>query len=107
MPEQLLGRIIKACSNPGDLVIDPFGGSGTTLAVAKKLGREYLGFELSAEYAANIRKRLSGIKSGDPLEGAADPKMTVPPTAQGRRLARKVKPSEDPDGLFGLRAVGE
>src|SRR5262249_51242189 len=38
MPEQLLGRIIRACSNPGDLVLDPFGGSGTTLAVAKKLG---------------------------------------------------------------------
>jgi site-specific DNA-methyltransferase (adenine-specific) len=37
MPEQLLGRIIKACSNAGETVLDPFGGSGTTLAVAKKL----------------------------------------------------------------------
>ena len=46
MPEQLLGRIIRISSNPGDLVIDPFAGSGTTLAVAKKLGRQYLGVEL-------------------------------------------------------------
>ena len=38
MPEQLLGRIIRSCSNPGDLVLDPFSGSATTLAVAKKLG---------------------------------------------------------------------
>src|SRR5688500_4069934 len=39
MPEQLLGRIIKACSGPGETVLDPFGGSGTTLVVAKKLER--------------------------------------------------------------------
>ena len=52
MPEQLLGRIIKACSNPGDIVLDPFGGSGTTLVVAKKLNRRFLGFELSPDYVA-------------------------------------------------------
>lgn len=40
MPEQLLGRIIKVCSNPGDVVLDPFAGSGTTLVGAKKLGRK-------------------------------------------------------------------
>jgi site-specific DNA-methyltransferase (adenine-specific) len=45
MPEQLLGRIIRACSNPGDVVLDPFGGSGTTLVVARKLHRRSLGFE--------------------------------------------------------------
>ena len=43
MPEQLLGRIIRASSREGDTVLDPFGGSGTTLAVAKKMGRRFLG----------------------------------------------------------------
>ncbi|MFM8704192.1 MAG: DNA-methyltransferase, partial [Planctomycetia bacterium] len=88
MPEQLLGRIIRASSNPRDLVVDPFGGSGTTLAVAKKLGRSFLGFELSEAYAARIRERLEGIKSGDPLDGAPEPLKSVPATKDGRRRKR-------------------
>ncbi len=86
MPEQLLGRIIRACSHEGDLVLDPFGGSGTTLAVAKKLGRRFLGFELSKEYSARIHERLRRIRPGDPLDGAAEPLVSVPNTANGRRL---------------------
>ena len=58
MPEQLLGRIIRCSSNPDEIVLDPFGGSGTTLAVAKKLGRQWIGFELSADYVAKIKARL-------------------------------------------------
>ena len=46
MPEAVLERIVKVSSNPGDLVIDPFAGSGTTLAVAKRLNRKFLGIEL-------------------------------------------------------------
>jgi DNA modification methylase len=88
MPEQLLGRIIRASSNAGDLVLDPFGGSGTTLAVAKKLGRSFLGFELSAAYAARIRERLESIQPGDPLDGAAEPLKSAPATKDGRRLRR-------------------
>ena len=86
MPEQLLGRIIRASSNPGDVVLDPFGGSGTTLAVAKKLGRSFLGLELSEAYAARINERLAGIASGDPLDGAPEPLKSVPATKDGRRL---------------------
>jgi DNA modification methylase len=85
MPEQLLGRIIKACSNPGETVLDPFGGSGTTLAVAKKLDRRFLGFELSKSYAAQIQDRLKTIKPGDPLSGAEEPRVTAPTTAAGKR----------------------
>ncbi len=89
MPERLLGRIILACSNEGDLVLDPFGGSGTTLAVAKKLKRRFLGFELSADYAKQIRKRLGRVQPGDPLEGVPDPRTSVPNTSDGRRLGEK------------------
>ncbi|MBX7167303.1 MAG: site-specific DNA-methyltransferase [Pirellulales bacterium] len=89
MPEQLLGRIVRACSREGDLVLDPFGGSGTTLAVAKKLKRRYLGFELSPEYAARIEARLAAIAPGDPLDGAEQPTKSAPSTAAGRRLEDK------------------
>ncbi len=69
MPEQLLGRIIRSCSNPGDLVIDPFAGSATTLVVAKKLARQYLGWEISPTAAERATKRLRGAREGDPLDG--------------------------------------
>jgi DNA modification methylase len=62
MPESLLERIILTCSNTGDIVLDPFGGSGTTLVVAKKLDRRYIGFELSADYSKKINKRLEATK---------------------------------------------
>jgi DNA modification methylase len=86
MPEQLLGRIIRACSNEGDVVLDPFVGSGTTPAVAKKLRRRYIGFEISPEYTEKAKKRLAKIKRGDPLEGPAEPLSSAPSTANGRRL---------------------
>ena len=87
MPEQLLGRIIRASSREGETVLDPFGGSGTTLAVAKKLGRRFLGAELSEHYAARIEERLAAIAPGDPLVGAPEPLKSVPATKDGRRLA--------------------
>ena len=95
MPEQLLGRIIRASSNEGETVLDPFGGSGTTLAVAKKLGRSFLGMELSDDYADKITARLAGIAVGDPLDGAAEPLKSAPATKDGRRLQspKKKRPS--------------
>ncbi|HID23909.1 MAG TPA: site-specific DNA-methyltransferase [Planctomycetaceae bacterium] len=80
MPEQLLGRIIRLCSNPGEVVLDPFAGSGTTLAVAKKLGRNWIGYELSEEYARGARERVNAAKEGQPLRGAANPLTSVLPT---------------------------
>jgi len=79
MPEQLLGRVIRACTDEGAVVLDPFGGSGTTLAVAKKLNRRYLGFELSPAYAARIQARLDAAEVGQPLEGAPEPAVGVAP----------------------------
>ncbi len=60
MPEAIMERIIRVASRPGDLVLDPFAGSGTTVAVAKRLGRNYLGMELSPAYAEAIAQRLAG-----------------------------------------------
>jgi site-specific DNA-methyltransferase (adenine-specific) len=91
MPEQLLGRIIRCCSNPMETVLDPFGGSGTTFAVAKKLGRKWIGFELSKDYVDRIKARLKSTHVGQPLDGSADPLSSAPPTiarSKGRRSAR-------------------
>ena len=86
MPEQLLGRIIRVSSNPGDVVLDPFAGSGTTLAVAKKLERRWIGCELSEEYVRAATERLNAVQIGDPLDGPADPIASAPSTANGRKL---------------------
>ena len=60
-PEALLHRAILAATNPGDIVLDPFFGTGTTGAVAKKLGREYLGLEQDPNYVSIAHKRLREI----------------------------------------------
>jgi DNA modification methylase len=86
MPEQLLGRIIRVSSNAGDVVLDPFAGSGTTLAVAKKLGRQWIGCELSIDYVRAATERLEIIHVGDSLVGPADPVSSAPATINGRRL---------------------
>lgn len=91
MPEQLLGRVLLACSNVGDLVLDPFAGTGTTLAVAKKLDRRYVGIELSREYTANARRRLHQVRRGDPLAGSDNPVMSAPRTRDGVVLTRDHK----------------
>jgi len=61
-PEALLERIIKASSNEGDLVADFFAGSGTTLAVAEKLGRKWIGSDLGRFSIHTTRKRMIGIQ---------------------------------------------
>jgi site-specific DNA-methyltransferase (adenine-specific) len=92
MPEQILGRIIRACSNTGETVLDPFGGSGTTLVTAKKLHRRFIGFELSSNYAEQIENRLAAAKAGDPLSGGENLLMQAPPTpAEPKQRVRKKK----------------
>jgi site-specific DNA-methyltransferase (adenine-specific) len=61
MPEKVLERVVRACSNPGDTVLDPFAGSGTTVAVAARLGRRSLGIELSGDYAARAAERCGAL----------------------------------------------
>ncbi|MFG0291143.1 MAG: DNA methyltransferase [Rhodopirellula sp. JB044] len=91
MPEQLLGRIIRSSSNDDEIVLDPFSGSGTTAAVAKKLGRQYVTFDMSEEYVKLGSERLQKIAVGDPLVGSADPLRSVPSTAAGKRKKKTPK----------------
>ncbi|MGI9461894.1 MAG: site-specific DNA-methyltransferase [Alphaproteobacteria bacterium] len=79
-PESLLQRIILATSRVGDVVLDPFAGSGTSLAVCKKLRRHYIGFEQSAKYVAITNTRLSSIKPID----ANDLQISESPLKQKR-----------------------
>ena len=60
-PESLLHRVVLASTDPGDVILDPFFGSGTTGAVAKKLGRDFIGIERDQNYIAVARKRLADI----------------------------------------------
>lgn len=60
-PEALLERIIKACSNENDTVLDPFSGSGTTCYVAKRLNRKYIGIEKNKEYFNISKRRIDSI----------------------------------------------
>ena len=67
-PEALLRRVIMATTKPGDLVLDPFFGTGTTGAAAKSLGRRYLGIERDPDYVAAARERLAAV---EPFDSAA------------------------------------
>ncbi len=58
-PEALLYRVLLACSNPGDVVLDPFFGTGTTGAVAKRLGRHFIGIEREDDYIAVAEERIA------------------------------------------------
>jgi modification methylase len=60
-PESLLHRVILSSTQPGEVVLDPFFGSGTTGAVAKRLGRSFIGIERDAKYASIARERIAGV----------------------------------------------
>lgn len=88
MPEQLLGRIIRVSSNEGETVLDPFSGSATTVAVAKKLGRRFIAFDISEDYVTFGQQRLASISPGDSLDGAPEPLVSAPSTANGKQRGK-------------------
>jgi DNA modification methylase len=79
MPEALLMRIVQASSNVGEIVLDPFVGSGTTACAAKRLGRRYVGIDLSESYARHTEERLAATRdeSGDRPRGEQWPVLHV------------------------------
>ncbi len=78
-PEALLARILLAATNPGDVVLDPFFGSGTTGAVARRLGRGFIGIERDEIYAAAARKRIGAVAPLPPDSVAAAPSKRTDP----------------------------
>ena len=78
-PEALLYRVLLASTNPGDVVLDPFFGTGTTGAVAKKLGRHFIGIERDPEYIKVAEERIASV------EPAPEAALEIPnPRQQGR-----------------------
>ncbi len=71
-PEKLLAKIILASTNPGDLILDPFAGSGTTAVVAKKLGRDFVAIEAEEEYCLLAAKRLELADDDKSIQGFED-----------------------------------
>lgn len=71
-PEKLVAKLVLASSNEGDVVLDPFLGSGTTAVVAKKLGRKFLGVELEPLYCAMTQKRLLEVDEKSEIQGYID-----------------------------------
>ena len=71
-PEKLLAKIILASSSAGDLILDPFSGSGTTCVAAKKLDRRYMGIEIEKQYCVWAEQRLEMAESAPEIQGYAD-----------------------------------
>jgi len=77
-PEALIYRILLACTKPGDVVLDPFFGTGTTGAVAKRLGRRWIGIEREGNYVDAARERIAAAL---PLDESALTTMQSPKAA--------------------------
>lgn len=71
-PIRLLARIILSSTKPGDFVFDPFAGTGTTLVVAKQLGRNSIGVELSPRNVELIRRRIERLRKSDDLSSVRE-----------------------------------
>ncbi|MBQ8197482.1 MAG: site-specific DNA-methyltransferase [Clostridia bacterium] len=92
-PEKLIAKLILASSNAGDLVLDPFAGSGTTGVVAKKLGRNYIDIEQNPLYCGWAEYRLQNCNQGDRIQGYEDGifwERNTPPSKPKMKKGKKV-----------------
>jgi site-specific DNA-methyltransferase (adenine-specific) len=94
-PEKLLAKIVLASSQAGDLVLDPFLGSGTTSAVAKKLGRRYVGIEIDETYCCLGEKRLDAADADKTIQGYADGVFWERNTLAGQRRLKQPSIGEE------------
>ena len=86
MPEILLMRIISVSSNEGDLVLDPFNGSGTTAAASLQLGRKYCGIDISENYVENTKTRLRNLKNRIRKKDSSEDTFNARETLEIKRL---------------------
>jgi modification methylase len=106
-PEALLHRVLVASTRPGDVVLDPFFGTGTTGAVAKRLGRRFLGIEREPAYIAAAEARIAAVRPLD-AEAAAitTPKRAEPRVAFGQLVERGLlAPGETLHSLNGRQTA--
>jgi modification methylase len=88
-PESLLYRVLLASTNPGDVVVDPFSGSGTTAAVAKRLGRHFIGIERETKYIDVANDRLKTVTPMSPRDlQVVQSKRALPRIPFGRVIER-------------------
>jgi modification methylase len=116
-PEALLYRVILSSSHPGDVVLDPFFGTGTSGAVAKRLGRRWIGIEREQEYIDLARARLEGIEPAtqdDELIDLRDQRRTAPRVPFARlvevgwiRAGQKLYFLQQPEASALVRADGK
>ena len=94
-PEALLHRVLLASSRPGDLILDPFCGTGTTGAVAKRLGRRFIGIDRDLAYAALARERIAAVVPADEETVAIASRRDAPRVPFGSLVERGlVRPGE-------------
>jgi len=105
MPLEVLRRIILASSNPGDIVVDPFNGSGTTAVAAALLGRRYLGIDQSDEYVKYARRRLEHARAAIAAHGEL-PGLDPSNLDLGAMLAAAADPSRASKVMTETDALG-
>ena len=107
-PEALLHRVLLSSTNPGDVVLDPFFGVGTTGAAAKRLGRNFIGIEREADYVALAKARVADVLPADPdglavtASGRSEPRIPFGSLIE-RGLLRPGDVLKSPDGRHQAR----
>ncbi len=94
-PEKLIAKLILASSSPGDMVFDPFLGSGTTAVVARKLGRRFVGVEISRSYCCWGLKRLQMADSDPSIQGYANGVFWERNTLVEQSRSRRIAPTQN------------